>query len=34
MPRSAAARNFSDPRTLIERAVVEAGGDRAGRKIA
>ena len=34
MPRSAAARNFSDPRTLIERAVVEAGGDSGARKIA
>ena len=34
MPRSVAARNFSDPRTLIERAVVEAGGDSGARKIA
>ena len=34
MPRSAAANSFSDPRPLTERAVVEAGGDRAGRKIA
>ena len=34
MPRSATGSNFADPRPLIERAVVEAGGDLAGRKIA
>ena len=34
MPRSALASKFSDPRPLIERAVVEAGGDRGSRKIA
>ena len=34
MPRSATAQSFSDPRPLIERAVVEPGGTQARQKIA
>lgn len=34
MPRSATATGFSDPRPLIERSVVEAGGDHSRQKIA
>ena len=34
MPRSATASSFSDPRPLVERAVVEVGEGGAGRKIA
>ena len=34
MPRSSTARQFADPRPLVERSVVEAGGDNVRRKIA
>lgn len=34
MPRSSTARTFADPRPLVERPVIEAGGDNSRRKVA